>query len=215
MEGCWQMRESKITATERLRRNGNWETASLYRDDQRKRLRSEGMRRREANEESWRLMLEEFPPPDEDARSWYMALAEFPPSSIPRDVRGKFTDVWRVYCRLKAYLCFCEPGVARDEEAYLPTECRLRNEVVVEGGETCPPNDDTNQLLEAAIHDPSGFFDQAEMIFRDAMGRVGSETPPGSASRAELSAFVKGIPSLREAVERHWPVGSGSSDGAI
>jgi len=199
------MRESKITATERLRRNGDWETASLYRDDQRKRLRSEGMRRREANEESWRLMLEEFPPPDENARSWYMALAEFPPSSIPRDVRGEFTDVWRVYCRLKAYLCFCDPEIARAENSSETTERRLRVEVPAEDDTTECPTERTNQRLVDGFRDPSRFFDQAEVVFRDAVDAVGSETPETLATHDELSAFLDGLPRLRQAAVRHRP----------
>ena len=198
------MRESKITASERLRRNGDWETASLCRDDQRKRLRSEGMRRREANDESWRLMLEEFPPPDEDARSWYMALAEFPPTAVPDD-RQVFTDVWRVYCRLKAYLCFCDPELARAENSSETTERRLRVEVPAEDTTTECPTERTNQLLVSGFKDPSGFLDQTEAVFRDAGQRIGGETPETVATHDELVAFLDGIPRLRQAAARHWP----------
>ena len=58
--------ESKIVATERLRSEGRWEEASLYRDEQRRRLREEGMTRREAREESWRLTLKKYPPAEFD-----------------------------------------------------------------------------------------------------------------------------------------------------
>jgi len=54
--------ESKIVATDRLRSEDRWEEASLYRDEQRRRLRAEGKTRRETSEEAWRLMIEEFPP---------------------------------------------------------------------------------------------------------------------------------------------------------
>ncbi|MDP6557319.1 MAG: hypothetical protein QGG71_21810 [Pirellulaceae bacterium] len=46
------MMESKITTTERLRREGRWEDASLWRDQERQRLRSEGLSRKESNEKS-------------------------------------------------------------------------------------------------------------------------------------------------------------------
>jgi hypothetical protein len=56
------MAESKITATDRLRREGRWEEASLWRDDKRKQLRAEGQTKTEANEASWQAMTEAFPP---------------------------------------------------------------------------------------------------------------------------------------------------------
>ena len=52
--------EAKIVATHRLRKENRWEAATLFRDEQRERLRADGMKRREAREESWRLMLEKF-----------------------------------------------------------------------------------------------------------------------------------------------------------
>lgn len=54
--------ESKIEATHRLRQEGRWEAASLYRDEVRKRHRSDGMKRSEANEAAWESMLNEYPP---------------------------------------------------------------------------------------------------------------------------------------------------------
>ena len=63
------MAESKITATDRLRKEGRWEEASLWRDDKRKQLRAEGHTKAKANEASWQAMTEAFPPlpttPDE------------------------------------------------------------------------------------------------------------------------------------------------------
>lgn len=56
------MKESRIDATDRLRREGRWGEASLRRDEARKQLRSEGKNRREANDEAWEAMLEQFPP---------------------------------------------------------------------------------------------------------------------------------------------------------
>lgn len=56
------MNESKIEATNRLRREGRLGEASLYRDEVRKRLRSEGNSRQKASDEAWNAMLERFPP---------------------------------------------------------------------------------------------------------------------------------------------------------
>ena len=56
------MRESKIEATERLRREGRWEDASRYREEVRNELRSEGRPRAEAAGAAWDAMLEKYPP---------------------------------------------------------------------------------------------------------------------------------------------------------
>ena len=58
------MEESKIAATDRLRREGRWEEASLYKDKIRTELKAKGIPRKEANEESWKKMAETFPPQD-------------------------------------------------------------------------------------------------------------------------------------------------------
>jgi len=59
--------ESKIDATHRLRREGRWQEASLYRDEVRKQLRSEGRKRQEANEAAWEAMFENYPPVADEA----------------------------------------------------------------------------------------------------------------------------------------------------
>jgi hypothetical protein len=56
--------ESKIELTERLRREGRWEEASRFKDETFKKLRSEGMTKADAKEESWRRMAAKYPPLD-------------------------------------------------------------------------------------------------------------------------------------------------------
>jgi len=56
------MDESQIVATDRLRIEGRWEEASLYRDQMRKQLRAEGKSKAEAREASWAAMLVKFSP---------------------------------------------------------------------------------------------------------------------------------------------------------
>jgi hypothetical protein len=56
------MLESKSVATDRLRREGRWEKASLWRDQKRVQLRAEGQTRTESNEAAWQAMIEQFPP---------------------------------------------------------------------------------------------------------------------------------------------------------
>jgi hypothetical protein len=58
-----QMTESKIGATDRLRKEGRWEEASLWRDEKRKQLRADGKHNRaESNAAAWDAMIEQFRP---------------------------------------------------------------------------------------------------------------------------------------------------------
>ena len=56
------MAESKITSTDRLRKEGRWEAASQWRDERRKKLRAEGVSRTEANKIVWQELAKQFPP---------------------------------------------------------------------------------------------------------------------------------------------------------
>ena len=63
------MTESKIVATDRLRKEGRWEEASLWRDNNRKQFRAEGKSKTDANDASWQAMIEQFPPLQTDGPS--------------------------------------------------------------------------------------------------------------------------------------------------
>lgn len=56
--------ESKVEATDRLRREGRWPEASKFREDTRQKLRAEGMPKAEVNEAAWLAMIQAFPPLD-------------------------------------------------------------------------------------------------------------------------------------------------------
>ena len=56
------MNESKIELTERLRREGRWPEASLFKDRLKAKLRSDGMTKTDAGEEAWRRMAAQYPP---------------------------------------------------------------------------------------------------------------------------------------------------------
>ncbi|MBP85281.1 MAG: hypothetical protein CMJ64_00965 [Planctomycetaceae bacterium] len=60
------MNESKIEATDRLRREGRWSEASRYKDASVKRLRAAGKTKAEANDIAWADMLAAFPPLAQD-----------------------------------------------------------------------------------------------------------------------------------------------------
>ncbi len=55
------IKESKIAATDRLRREDRWEEAQQYRDEIRKKLLADGMKRAQARDASWETMLEKYP----------------------------------------------------------------------------------------------------------------------------------------------------------
>ena len=80
------MTESKISATERLRREGRWDEASCYRDDARKKYKAEGMARTEANDAAWEAMIKKFSPlPVDDSPD--ESLQEMTPRHPSRDGR--------------------------------------------------------------------------------------------------------------------------------
>lgn len=56
------MDESKIGLTERLRREGRWSDASLFKDGTLRKLRSDGMTRDKAGEQAWAAMATTYPP---------------------------------------------------------------------------------------------------------------------------------------------------------
>ncbi len=56
------MTESKIDLTNRLKREGRWEEASLLKDQKIKKFRDSGMKRPDAQDKAWEAMEVEFPP---------------------------------------------------------------------------------------------------------------------------------------------------------
>jgi hypothetical protein len=54
--------ESRIEATDRLRREGRWEAASKFREEKRREFKAAGLKRAEANDAAWDAMLAVFPP---------------------------------------------------------------------------------------------------------------------------------------------------------
>ena len=58
------MNESKLDISNRLRREGRWAEASLFKDGIIKELRADGLKRPEAQAQAWEQMAERFPPLD-------------------------------------------------------------------------------------------------------------------------------------------------------
>ena len=56
------MIETKLALMTRLRAEGRWTEADKFREETRRRLNVEGMRRRDAADDAWRLTAEKYPP---------------------------------------------------------------------------------------------------------------------------------------------------------
>lgn len=78
----------KLALTQAARLCGNWDQLQLFREDARRRLRSEGRTRQDAMEESWRLAEREFTPTLDN----FLFDFRSPPSLITGD---EIRVVWR------------------------------------------------------------------------------------------------------------------------
>ena len=81
---------------------------SKYRDEQRLRLRNEGVKRGDAAEQAWELMAREYPPPlpepDIDDVADFCAMGQFPPPT-PKCMGNdspNVKDLWWVYCMARS-----------------------------------------------------------------------------------------------------------------
>lgn len=91
--------ETRIEATERLRREGRWPEATAHRERLRLELRAAGKPRQEANDEAWNRVIEEYPPlpaPDPvpvESIERAVAVAEIP--SVPEAAPVAFESALR------------------------------------------------------------------------------------------------------------------------
>jgi hypothetical protein len=98
------MTESRIEATDRLRREGRWAAASKFRDDKRREFRAAGQKRAAANDAAWEAMLAEYPPPapasptPTDYSETIAAILTI--KRDPDDESTELDDVFWVYDRL-------------------------------------------------------------------------------------------------------------------
>lgn len=219
--------ETPLEATERLRQEGRWEAARRYCERQRLRLRSEGKPRKEAREEAWELTIEAYAPPDHEAFARYMELATYPPTSCPQTIQRGFTDIWAVVCHFKAE-CYMYHVLAGEDDSLSATRVRLGLEdpealaAVCEAESTdlwqAVPQADppaalpdrcsikgTFALHAWAIEFPLLFLDLAQTTLTKVMNTVSGTSSLAEATKAELRALLDGLPSLREAVLKHWP----------
>jgi hypothetical protein len=93
------MTESKVSATDRLRRDGRWNEASEFRDRARKELRASGMNRSLAAEEAWVRMIAEYPASEAEAGEessaepdWPVGFTEDDEQEALESISGKLAD---------------------------------------------------------------------------------------------------------------------------
>ena len=184
--------ESKIDATDRLRREGRWEEASFRRDLERKRLRAEGKSRRDANEESWNWMIERYDPLTDEQIDWheatvYRAMANSPVDCAPVDHESEpdMSDVWWVYCNLLAW------------------DTRLKKDDV-DGARflmytmsSTAPTPAAERLVFLAAASPGRFLDQVVIKFKAAIQRLEQDDSVNKYSAPELQANIRHIQEIR------------------
>jgi hypothetical protein len=81
-----KMIESKIDATDRLRRESRWAEASVWRDEKRKQLRADGQTKADSNEASWDAMIKQFPPLPVSEMPDVIELVDIPPDDSQPDL---------------------------------------------------------------------------------------------------------------------------------
>ena len=72
----------KSEVTRRLQDSGLGKEASAFKEEQRLRLRGEGVRKEEANTRAWELMIEKYPEPDYGVVVDFYELVREPPSLL-------------------------------------------------------------------------------------------------------------------------------------
>lgn len=221
-------RESKLKATDRLRREGRWEEASEFREKQRLRLRSEGMSKGKAVEEAWRLMLENFPDFDVRLSAARLAMAEESPTCFTDDSRMHCIVLWRAYCRVMATYHEHDNGLMTGDRfhimnchtdrllAKLPTVLTNRGRVGDDWDRQHEPSftaaeeaaltASTNSMLTwVYTSDGQGFLDLLELTFNDQICRIPDDSPYELHVKHELKEIVDQIPKARVQFAKHWP----------
>jgi len=98
------LKESKIDISNRLRREGRWGEASLWKDNKIKELRAGGMKRPEAQDAAWEAVEEAYPPieipePEDDESAEVFSAEEL--VNLPPGTLGEFVaDAEWVYANL-------------------------------------------------------------------------------------------------------------------
>jgi hypothetical protein len=143
-------------------------------------------------------MILKYPAPDEDGFVLFLAASEFPPDCIDSET----TSVFRVYCRVRAFLHFI-----------CPTEMsQLKGPVVersLEPQVELPPTsfdavERSNDLLEFAFEHPVDFLGHASDVLEAAVDQIPDDALAAEESRLELQAYVRTIPRMQRIVKKRF-----------
>jgi len=156
--------ESKIETTDRLRYEGLWTEASLYRDEVRRRLRAEGMSRQEAGHAAWQAVRERYPsedPPQVKALHFLLVDASFGPSAHGGTGQQKeFLAVWFAFHLMESLVQFRD---VPSEHLHL-----ARHRIRKMPGEDAPNQGFATFVL--ALLEPTEFRVVAEKTFLEQRG---------------------------------------------
>lgn len=195
------MPESKIQATHRLQREGLWDEASAYRDQERQRARAEGKTRREANEIGWQQMLVKYPLTkikiSDDIESIideiaiYSFCLKYAPPGPPEPAAGQagFNEVWWTHNMLE--LCQWYPSLAE------PGQASARQLFTEELGK--PPTYRAQRILITSMLDPERFYTLfAQKVFRTWLRMNRNNDHPNAELRRRLVQFeLQRLPELK------------------
>jgi hypothetical protein len=172
------MSESRIKATDRLRREGRWDEATTYRDEMRRQFKREGKSREEAVKASWQAMLEKYPPlaepesngeidmmPDDEETGDIDALLDRVDSGAPdlvRDVIWSYENLENPRARPADAPSLGAWGLLKwargDRDHFFERMLSKAMAAKVKGAESAPASDDPDlEDLEAEIRRMMGW----------------------------------------------------------
>ena len=172
------MAETKIDATHRLQKSGQWYEASIFRDAERKRFREQGMTRAKAGDAAWASMIQEYPSPENEMEQ--LLDTAFQPPWGSRNFR--FMPTWFALHMLKALSPFAVDG-------QLPAD-------ITERALDAAPGWSQPQIF-SAIHNPSKFIDDAKREFeREIEERRSPPTSYDEEVAVTMEEHIEWLPEL-------------------
>lgn len=193
------MIESRIDATDRLRREGRWWIASLRKDERCRQLRSEGRTRKEASEMAWEWVSENYPPLTREQLAWRpaaetLAMAQFPPRVECVDAEGEqpLSAFWWVTLHARA-VCECDGSRPQD-----------RSRVLYHLGAHAP-SPAAFELARCLLSEPSRFFELARAKFSAALSRIQEQAGLHPGDAEELSWHLEGLADVEEKFRKLLP----------
>ena len=193
--------ESRIEATDRLRREGRWEAASHAREEKRQQLRAEGLKRADANDQAWRWMIDEFTPlaDDEiriDESCNLAAMAHYPPKcdGIDADGEAAMSDIWWVLSHLLAWRSQWDQGRCSIGERFIVSMLMQA------------PTPGASRLGLLLVESPARFCAQAYAKLVSVHDRWANDIHPPAEYMAEIDWHIANLLELQSLFDGALPV---------